>query len=476
MRYMGFFLALAVLLFVASPAQAQQGVGRKARKPKGQPEWVRSTPSDPFYFAGVGTASKALRPNDYKQAALQSALGNMANMIVVYLTSQDTFRRNEVVTGDARKPQTTYGENYVANTATYTRNKLEGYERVGEYDDGNTYWVYIRLNKMKYQQRKQQEFLAAMQSSQELYDSALVSEKARDMYRALLNLSRSLEPVLPYLDRAMEAEYRGPAIQRMNRQYTLLNNWLASIRIDTAKAIPRYRTGQTEPLIIDLKATYTQDGQKVTLNPFPFFLTAPGTSSVLLNDHVVSDANGVAQAEFRTVVPGRNGLALRAVLDTTQFGLFNPTGDYYLRGNTLPIPRRYFNIKTRGPRVQVVTREQNMDKAMRMQRLFPLLKDSLSAHGCEVVSPNAEYDYRIVLDANTRDGGNNSGYFVAIFEGQLTVQDKDGNELLNELLKDIRGRKFDYENAGYIAYDTAAKRIGTEIVPRIVQAVYRPKE
>jgi hypothetical protein len=65
---------------------------------------------------------------------------------------------------------------------------------------------------------------------------------------------------------------------------------------------------------------------------------------------------------------------------------------------------------------------------------------------------------------------------VAIFEGQLTVQDKDGNELLNELLKDIRGRKFDYENAGYIAYDTAAKRIGTEIVPRIVQAVYRPKE
>ena len=453
-----------------------QNRGQKLRRPKGQPEWVRVTPNDPLYFHGVARASISQNPTNHKNAALQAALGNMANMIVVYLTNQDSFERVETVTGDARKPKSTYSEFYVGNTQTYTRNKLEGYERVGEWQGGDDYYVYVRLNKMKYLMRKRQEFQDAMESSQQLYDQAVASEKRLDMYEALLNLSRSLEPILPYLDRAMEAEFRGPAIQRMGRQYTLLNTWMSNIRIDTSGALPRFRAGQEEPLKIRLRALYNQNGKRELLKNFPLLLSVPASRSALVNDKVMTDEQGVAVAEFRTVVPGRQGLVLRAVLDTTQFGLFNPAEVYYLRGGTFPIPRRLFNLRTSGPKVTIVTRELNMGEPLRMPRMMPVLKDSLAAHGCEVVNSAGNPEFRVVLDVDTREAGSTGGFFNAKLDARLTVQDTAGVELLNESISDLRARRFDFPNAGLLAYEQAIQRLNKEILPRIIRAVYRQTE
>ena len=59
------------------------------------PAWVKSTPTDPAYYHGIGSASKTANSNDYRERARQNALSEIAGNISVNVSSSSVFNQFE---------------------------------------------------------------------------------------------------------------------------------------------------------------------------------------------------------------------------------------------------------------------------------------------------------------------------------------------------------------------------------------------
>lgn len=457
-------LSLIALLFLTSYSEATAQRGRRDRN-KDRPEWVESKPSDAINYYGVGTASMSAN-SDYQRIAKEGALADLSSDIVVSLASTT---ESKIVEENGE-----FNEYYEEAVSAITENNLEGYEQVETYNEDGVYWVLYRLNKDLYLRNKRQRFSQAMGNSKQLYTQASQLEQGGDIYQAFLLYTQALEPLLPYLVSAIEPEFKGDATEQNTKLTTKLINILSGIRFENTGGNPSYKLGSGQQLELPIKVTYrNESGREVPLSKFPVLFSFTRGEGEFVSGVANSDPNGMATGVITRINGGKGATVVMATMDTEPFKVLEDRRvSLYSIGNIAP-PRAAIRITTTGPAVFIESVERSLGKDLEVPLLYTVVSDFLAANGCVVNPDDGNYDYEITINAQTRKGTSASGAYSALLDLNIVAIDAlTGEELASSALRNLKGTKFDFENASQAAFDKARDEILANFLPEFLDKIY----
>lgn len=464
--YRGFLLIMLALMAASTTwAQKKQAKG-KAAPTGGKPDWVTQRPKVPGYYIGIGSARLAGTPNEYQETARQVALTDMSQEIVVQIVS------------DAKLTDTQ--DNNVINTKfqqdirTITENSLEGYEPVDSYNDGTNYWVYYRLNKTVYYTNKKKKFDAAMAASESSFTRAEELLNSGDVYTAYLFYTQSLNPLLPYLIAAIESEFKQASQTQAQKATERLITITSGLRFEAITKEPTYKFGARQDLPLELRVVYKSTRGDMPVAKFPVLFKFTSGGGNFLNPYANANPEGVVRAIINKIDPTKGGALVVAEFDTREFTALNdPKISQFNIGQVAP-PKANFRIKTVGPAVKVMSDEKSLGKPLPVNILETTVKEFLTQNGCEVNPTNRPPDFVIKIQAETRQGTSVGTAFQSLMNAKITAVANDGTEteVVNLLIQDLVGRKFDFENASNDAYAKARKRLTDEFLPAFINKLY----
>lgn len=453
-------LLLAVLLTSClAPATAQKN------KKTPRPAWLDKRPNDANFYVGIGSSSITKNPGNYQEAARLVALNDLSGEIVVNISGETDFTERET-NGEVE-------ELYQSTIKSITENNLEGYEQVDTYTDGDLFWAYYRISKQKYLANKRKRFSEAMANSDDLYNRAAGEESAGRIYPAFLLYTQSLEPLLPYLISALEPEFKGKATEQNNKLTGALIKLMSGLRFESAAGEVTYKLGSKKDLKIPIKVTYNADGKSIPVERLPVQFTFGPGNGTFQSEFVNSDANGLATAVVTRIEPTKRSVVVKATFNTADFEvLFDKRVSLFTLGDVAP-PSARVRIKTQGPRVLVESTEKSLGVTLTQNVLQPVVTDFLIENGCTIVGPDDEYDFIVEIKAETRKGTTAGRAHQALLNANIVALDGETeDEIVNLIFQDLKGVKFDFENASRDAYSKARKKMEEEFLPQFLDKLY----
>lgn len=461
-RFYLLLLSVVLLASCSTPAAAQKD---KKDKGKNRPEWLNQRPNPSGYYVGIGSASISQNPGNYQEAARLIALNDLSGEIVVSISGETDFTQRE--TNDEVE------EIFQSSVKSITENNLEGFELVETFTEGDLFWSYYRLSKEMYMANKRKRFSEAMANSNDLYNRASTEENAGRIYPAFLLYTQALEPLLPYLISALEPEFKGKAAEQNNKMTSALIRVMSGIRFTAVAAEVSYKFGSKKDLPIAIKVTYNQDGREIPVERFPVkFEFGPG-NGVFQSEYVNSNPQGLATAVVTKIEPTKRSVVVKAVFNTQDFAvLFDKRVSLFTLGNIAP-PSARVRIATKGPSVKIEATEYSLGKKLTQNILEPVINDFLIENGCVVNDPNGEYDFIIEMKVETREGTTSGRAYQALLNANIVALDaQTEDEIVNLPIQDLKGVKFDFENASRDAYAKARKKLEEEFLPVFLEKLY----
>ncbi|HLP55664.1 MAG TPA: DUF4476 domain-containing protein [Fluviicola sp.] len=201
----------------------------------GKPEWVKNYPSEPDYYIGISKVSKKT-PN-YVEVAKQNALSELSNAISVNVSVTTVFSQEE------KNKQFIEDFSEVINTAT--RNNIEHLEINAVWENKKEYWIYYKVNKADYQQNYERKKNEATKLALDFYNKGLTNDKDNQLPLALLNYTRALSTLSPYLSESITIQdNNGNTIYLINELINQLSSIYKELNVKLKKNIPRARAGE----------------------------------------------------------------------------------------------------------------------------------------------------------------------------------------------------------------------------------------
>ena len=161
------------------------------------PDWVKEYPISNTHYVGIGIADKSSHPQDYIKIAQQNALQNLMSQIKVTISSQSVFLQMDRDYG--------YEEDFKSNIQVKADDILEGYELVSTFNQNNEYWVYYRLNKSTYFEKREARISEAIEESKyHLSKAILLESNLKDRY---VNFVKALSVLEPYLGEPLNTKF-----------------------------------------------------------------------------------------------------------------------------------------------------------------------------------------------------------------------------------------------------------------------------
>lgn len=180
------FCCLSLMFFYS------YGFSQKTRKP----EWVKNYPSEADYYIGISKVSKKT-PN-YIEVAKQNALSELSNAISVNVSVMTVFSQEE------KNKQFIENFSEVINTAT--KNNIEHLEINAAWENKKEYCIYYKVNKVDYQQNYERKKNEATKLALDFYNKGLSYDKDNQLQLALLNYTRALSTLSPFLSESITIE------------------------------------------------------------------------------------------------------------------------------------------------------------------------------------------------------------------------------------------------------------------------------
>ncbi|HRW21092.1 MAG TPA: LPP20 family lipoprotein, partial [Bacteroidales bacterium] len=161
------------------------------------PDWITSAPISSQYYIGIGSASKeGNTPDEYIQRAKNSALKDLASSISVNISGTSVLSVFE--------SDTDISNSFMSEIKASTEQYLEGYEQVGSWEDKYNYWVYYRLSRAEYADKKLQQKQEALKTSWTKYQQSVVKRDNYSFYEAWTLLVDAMAGVKPYVNENTE--------------------------------------------------------------------------------------------------------------------------------------------------------------------------------------------------------------------------------------------------------------------------------
>ena len=136
-----------------------------------EPAWINNYPSDDLYYTGIGSSNSGNKARDYERALIQARL-NLASEISTSISAE-----TQIITTDNNSGMVS--ESFTEKLNQSVEQNLKELEIVDTYYSGNQgYWIYIRLNKNRWQEIQREEMSILLGRIQLILDDDYFSNRA----------------------------------------------------------------------------------------------------------------------------------------------------------------------------------------------------------------------------------------------------------------------------------------------------------
>ena len=412
------------------------------------PEWVKEYPISSTHFVGIGISDKASNPQDFIKIAQQNALQNLMSQIKVSISSQSVFLQMDREYG--------YEEDYKSNIQVKANDILEGYELVSTYTQNNEYWVYYRLNKTTYFEKRQARINEAMEESKYHLSKAILLESSlKERYVSFVKALSVLEPFLG-----------DPLITEFDRENVYLGSEIIGrfrTYIDDFQiyCLTKKLNAMVGSSIDEIVLAVEYDGSRVSNIP----LLTVSKHLELKNYHTSSDQNGL----FTTSIPKINSTE-----SIQNFEVGIDFKEWIEEGSKSPFIQKLFKrVKTHQiivpvyvytPTVFVQSSERHFGKEHNTSTLRFAAESALSKLNFTPVATKKDAQLIMSITADSDKGKtiNNQKMFTAFVDLNIQVKDLQGRVVFSKSIQKIKGIQLDFEQANSNAYQQTANQIPTQ--------------
>ncbi|MEI7725766.1 MAG: LPP20 family lipoprotein [Bacteroidota bacterium] len=416
------------------------------------PEWVRKTPNDPQYFHGIGAASKSTQM-DFREKAKQNALSDIAGNISVNISSSSVLSQFEF--------DNKFSSYFRDNIKLSTKNYLEGYEMVENWETPDRYWVYYRLSKSEYERIKKERIQTAISKSEGDYREAEKSINAGNSAEAIYNQIKAIEKIKDFLGEDLRSEIAGKGQSYTSRLFADLTTTLQNIRIVYPVNPIDVKRGQ-KPENETLNAV-VENERKTHLTGVPVIITysfSPGK-----RDELVSDASGTIRIKTGSINSKLKTENISAIVNFDKM-VRETTPDPVVRKLLSKIKAMEFVLP-----VNIVPSVFFVEAVN--SRILQEIQALLTGDGFSVAPNSAGAGFILSIDANTTKGSERNGKFSAMLTADFVVKDKNGQMIFNQHITDITGLGASYEDASTDAYTALISRIRISVYPSMYKQIFK---
>lgn len=439
-----------------------QNTINKSKLSVATPEWLIVRPSNDLYYMGIGQAD--INDSNYAQLAKNRALAQVAEEISVTISSE--------IINTAVEISGMLESDFQEDIRTSTQKELEGVETVGFWQDHQFYWVYCRLNKTKYNQRKAQKIDQAIQTSFSLYQKATRQLNAGELANALPLYLQALLPIQNYLAQSLTVKQgQNSTIQLQNQVYLQIRQILGQIRISTDSPKVSIKLGQPSFSLLKVIVESSKPLRQIPIRFSSISLSTDSTSTVLTDQNGVASTR-IAPKEFNI----EETQIAEAKLDLFALIGFGEITSKYLRMliEDFPVPTIRFIVKIIKPSIYMESVETNMGKSPSVSYITEKIKGVLVDAGFTFKENVVDADFIINLHARTRAGSEVFGQFVAYADLTIAVTNKiTDQEIYHQGLVNIKGIHTNYWEAGLKALEKARNQINADVTPNLLTAIQK---
>jgi hypothetical protein len=192
---------------------------------KKRPQWVDNYPQVETDYIGIASLKKSTA--NYKELAKLNALNALSNSISINVSVVSVLAQNET--------NKNFSEEFKEVTKTQTKNYIEGFDIVAEWEDRKNYWVYIKISKLKYQENKERKKNEVILQAYDLYKNGINHDGDNQIQLALLNYTRALSLLSPFLSESIVMHDHGKSIFLANEIVNQISKLFKELDIRTPK-------------------------------------------------------------------------------------------------------------------------------------------------------------------------------------------------------------------------------------------------
>jgi hypothetical protein len=426
----------------------------------GTPSWVDKRPIVPGYYVGIGTAEKRGTPEEYLARVKHSALNDIASQITVAISGEQISRISEQmgkITDD-----------YQAQLRSSTSAELEGVETVDAYETDTQTWIYLRLNIAEYHRLRQARMQRAASLALDYFTKAKLSEKSDKAAEAVQLYLQSLSSVAKYIGEPMEATYDGRKIFLVNEIVQSLQFLLNAIAIEPKNSPVEAQIGRPIKTPVEFTVQYTNalgQAKPGVMLPVRFAFLRGGGELVAGS---TTDQNGIAATRVAKITATDKLQMIAAGLDLSPMYGSDSVLCALVKGFSVPSAKVIVNVA--GVSVYIKTQETQFGNPLRLPRIEPVLKGTLSSEGFTFTKQQGSASISIDIRADSRQGSQTMGLCVAYADATVSVIDLGtGDEIYKNSVSNVKGISDTYEKAGMKAFDEAASVLKNEVIPLLLE-------
>ena len=425
-----------------------------------KPPWLIQRPIDPNYYLGIGSASKTVHGAEALKSAQDLALADIASQISVSVSS-------EIVTTLIEKGAMTE-EEYLATARSRTAADLEGHELVDTWQDEAYHYAYFRLSKAQYaaiQARKRAEALAL---STDLFASSSDASGGADFSQELRSLIQAFEPLIPYLEEALETDLAGTRVILSNKINASISQVLTDIKLEPNTGELSAKLGKPIRDKLSIQAR-TNSGSPINGLPLRiYFQNAPEERVV----EVITDEKGVAEVPVLRLGSGDKLQIL--IIEVNPEGLIPEATSPITTGLVKSAGRinTRINIDVTNPTIFLAAKEVFNGQSLSQKRIEPKLKNHLIEKGFHFVDYGSQADWYMELNATATPGTQYSGMYTVFADVSLSLRDREsGKEIYKNSLSRVKGIDLNYPAAANKALSNAADELTKHMLPKIMASL-----
>lgn len=428
---------------------------------EGAPGWVRQTPNQTGYYHGVGMATKAGTPDDYREVARQNALSELAAGISVNISSTSVLSQYEF--------NNEYSEYYRDNIQLTTEQQLEGYELVENWENPQQYWVYYRLSKSKFQQIKQDRIDKAVAMSKSDFMKARKFSTSGNAPEAMRFYVKSLEEIKDFLGEDLDTEIDGKNQGYSSLLFSEMVTEMQTIRISFPTQQILYTRGAGADQESILLTVADKNNNRIKNAPVDIrFSFSPGKVK-----SETSNSNGQVRVKIPEFDSKKREEFISANISIEKM-VRESTDDHVIRRmlEGLNIPEYVLPIKIISPKFYLEASEQNLGTDLNSSVVKRELRNLLERDGLTVTNNTDDADFIIRSETYTQQGTEAKGKYTATLSGSFRLENMQGQVKWLEEAGNITGLGNSFQAAGDDAYKSLQSKIRINIYPSMYKAVF----
>jgi len=419
-----------------------------------KPNWVSDHPLDREYYVGIAFCEKS-NPN-YIECAKSKALEGIASEIMITVSSE-----NQLITTEFND---TFESSFSSNIKTKTTSELEGYELIDIWQDNRFYWVYYRLKKETYSILLNNKVLSEFNIAQQFFDNGLKHLINKDFAISLSSFIQANIIIQSNLSRPYVSEYSLNSWQIFEQSKKQIIDLLSRINLltDTNEISISY----INPNIATLKAQVAYIDENNLQTPIlnmPCKFTFEKGNGIISDTIVYSNNIGIITNKLIRI----NSPELKQILVCDIYIeklIPDHKNNMVLIQNILSgnVPKTRFNINVEKALVYINTIELNQNKVINSKIIEPALINYLKNNGFIISTNSQNYEYRVIINANTRKGNQLNGIYTSFLDVEILLQDKYNNIIFSDSKNGLKGLKLNFNDAGLDSYNRNIKMIENE--------------